>query len=682
METLAICYESAEYKDKSYVTSLICAVLKNFKDSEQEKIPGAKDGVEVYKYLLKLSKVERTVPLLTPPEISGENYPFTQVLKACFEYLKSNNDKSEWSICIDNTKDKLKELPESPEKRIALALTEEWSNLVPGMFFETPQLELQLAPFLGYDEESEQDDKMLPLLLWNHGGTAHGIELIQSEGGNTDKADLISKLAPDSGKEDGDNLTKSAARFICLPVDQQTTTLSLTVSCRNCEQQQRDPSLSIKLSKPDRDKDSDKWPSNLRNPYIPDRVLGPENAFVGRQELLTEMESMFKDESSRGEIICLWGMRHVGKTSLLYRLQQLMEPEKPLQDVIPLYVNCAIFDRDHSWSHEEFVSFLFLAIQDKLLEHKLLGQEIIQHSPDQPGSISETKFFKSVGSSLKNKKIAIFFDDADIFSQRLIKVPNQSDGSDKESLLFPNFPARTWKMFERLIAEAQQSRGLKIYFVFATENAIGTLWNGDVQPPARESQRPRLALLSREELKKLTEFHDMTPRYDDLAFEYLWRVTGGHPAIAQLICYHVMSYCKRTSFSPANKINLALIRQVVKEIVNSGNLVGYFSYIWQYSLSEKLLDLLERLILSKEEHIDQRTLIIKSNDLKMPTGSEFGMDSELSVQGAMERLVDIGFVSKTEGQYILRLGMFYLWTKVWRQLSEDQGQGEDDNGGK
>ena len=58
----------------------------------------------------------------------------------------------------------------------------------------------------------------------------------------------------------------------------------------------------------------------LSNPYIAGNPLRGEAVFIGRMDLLREVQSLLRRPKSNA--IVLYGQRRIGKTSILFELEQ------------------------------------------------------------------------------------------------------------------------------------------------------------------------------------------------------------------------------------------------------------------------------------------------------------------------------------------------------------------------
>jgi hypothetical protein len=139
--------------------------------------------------------------------------------------------------------------------------------------------------------------------------------------------------------------------------------------------------------------------------------------------------------------------------------------------------------------------------------------------------------------------------------------------------------------------------------------------------------------------------------YSELAFIYLWRVTGGHPALAQLICAKVVSEWRHKGCS-LEVIPLTLIQKVVRDLVEDTDLLGYYRYIYRYSIPESSRETFEQLV--RERRVDPVTLRVRHD----------GLSSKDLLRLKRQQIIRSG-PSENGSTWFLRLGFFYLWLESW-----------------
>lgn len=126
----------------------------------------------------------------------------------------------------------------------------------------------------------------------------------------------------------------------------------------------------------------------------------------------------------------------------------------------------------------------------------------------------------------------------------------------------------------------------------------------------------------------------------------MWLVTGGHPALAQIICNYVFREWTEQKHQ-TGKISLPLIQRATFRAVNDPNLRGYFDYVFSNNLSKTAQTSLREA-------------------LKKNTSEETGQDrydhltGVIELQGS-EELLFKEFFSYENGRHYLRIGFFYLW---------------------
>lgn len=397
----------------------------------------------------------------------------------------------------------------------------------------------------------------------------------------------------------------------------------------------------------------------LGNDYVAaDRPLHKGEPYVGteRTALLTAIKGQIS--KPQGDVFNLWGGRRMGKTSLIYRLLDDLRDQPDLNkkqnSCIPVYINGISFIRQVPWMAKDFLALVAEMILSQLeiegYETKNINAVVIsQNHPsweqipgspnkDLPVTKSFQDFINSVLNILKGKNLLLIFDDADVFGEKIHLTENYLiDRSE--------FISQVWAVFKALAEQPRKASKGAFFVMFATDRALGDLWM-----EVHSSLLPkRLELLSRDDLNELLGWS--TPlKYSPLAVEYFWRVTGGHPALGQLICAFIIEAWLSSEEQPAI-IPLGLVQAVVKSLTENADLKAYFDYIYRYSFSSMARETFNQIV--REKRVNEKTLQISSDELSTAILNDLKTSQMIN--------------QDENGKYYLRLGFFKLWLENWQE---------------
>lgn len=332
------------------------------------------------------------------------------------------------------------------------------------------------------------------------------------------------------------------------------------------------------------------------------------------------------------------GQRRTGKTTLLYRaIESIEQTEK---DCLPIYINSILFERDKPWKPSDFLGTMARIIRTRVtLTHPKLEDRLPEIPP--LGPISTKEFVRNVHQicQIVDRKILFIFDDADVFGERC--------GPADERKLFPNFK-RILKTFADLAYPDEASNKIGFSVVFATGEGMDISWIEKLKDVAPKTQILRLPLFNKEETQQLAHPEDVPLRYDDHAVDYLYKMTGGHPALTQLICSRVIG-----NWSRAGKQGLEIseyeVETAVEDLIANPKLEGIFTYLFEFSIPHDGRQLLKKLV--EKEAIHPRILFIDRYKLK---------PGDVPI---VDRLKEIKVLDEDEkyGTLLLRIGFFGSW---------------------
>ena len=167
--------------------------------------------------------------------------------------------------------------------------------------------------------------------------------------------------------------------------------------------------------------------------------------------------------------------------------------------------------------------------------------------------------------------------------------------------------------------------------------------------PVNEGTRSSVSLLERGVIRK--EITDRHLNYDDVAFEYLWRITGGHPSLTQLICKEVWQNLK--SKKPTSKeVSISIVRNAVHELLTNPHktpvIEKYYEYLSEISIPLDMRKSLIKII----ENTDNKKLTINVDEL---------LKNNHLRKEDLKHLEHYNIISEKNKKFKLRIGFLKLW---------------------
>ncbi len=141
----------------------------------------------------------------------------------------------------------------------------------------------------------------------------------------------------------------------------------------------------------------------LSNPYIAGNPVRGETLFIGRTDILRDVQQVLRDP--RTNAIVLYGQRRIGKTSILFELEQQLSESG---EYLPVY-----FDL-HDKSDLSLSEILF-RLAEQIARHvdgTLLERQLF----DTEGSFFRTDFLPGIVCPI-NKKLILLFDEFDVLDR-------------------------------------------------------------------------------------------------------------------------------------------------------------------------------------------------------------------------------------------------------------------------
>jgi hypothetical protein len=337
-------------------------------------------------------------------------------------------------------------------------------------------------------------------------------------------------------------------------------------------------------------------------PYVTGMPLKTDHLFVGRQDVFEYIrEHLFG--VYQNNVIVLHGQRRTGKTSILYRLKNVLS-DTHIAVLVDMQGKAARGTVDFFYSLADDIAYT--------LEDQGLAVELPPRSDfaDSPEFFFRSRFLRHVYELLPatsnggaRKHLLLMFDEFEELQKRV------EDGKlDAEVFPFLRNLMQHEELLDFVFAGTHKLEELgaeywSILFNIASYKKITFLSHDDAQRLITEPVQPNL-------------------EYDPLAIERIITVTGGHPYFTQVVCHELVSYHNETqrSYLTANDV-----AEVLDRIVERGE--AHFKFIWAESSSNErlvlltLADLLETAEMASADDVDallDKRACCLDNDAKVP----------------------------------------------------------------
>lgn len=293
-------------------------------------------------------------------------------------------------------------------------------------------------------------------------------------------------------------------------------------------------------------------------PYVTGTPLKTDDVFVGREDVFTFIRENLLG-AHQNNVIILHGQRRTGKTSVLYRLGQVMA-DTHVGVLVDMQGKPARGEADFLFSIADDITFA-------LEEH---GAEIEPPErsdfADAPEFFFRARFLRSLYPHLNGKHLLLMFDEFEELQRRVEDGRLQPD-------IFP---------FLRNLMQHEE----RVDFVFSGTHKLedlgaeywSILFNIAVYKP--------ITFLSSADVHRLIQEPVATygVEYDPLAIERISQVTAGHPYFTQLVLHEMIVYHNEHE---RNYLTVADVNRVLERIVERGE--AHFKYIWAESSPEERL---------------------------------------------------------------------------------------------
>jgi len=299
------------------------------------------------------------------------------------------------------------------------------------------------------------------------------------------------------------------------------------------------------------------------NPYSLDPVAG--NAFKGRERDVKEIVNRLRGRDHDSTLL-IWGQQRIGKTSLLYHLEQ---------DVLPSKTYLIVYVTLHAVLHQPIGYFLYHIL--KQIEQKVQKEELkvplLRRMKREPIS-SFQWYIDRLEQIMGPQSLLIILDEF------------QGIGTLKEE------GATRQDVFSNLRSIMQH--GMAINFLFCGGGMPERLLAQSGLKPLLAVVDPiKIECLEREAARAVVTEADPLLKYDDQAVEKLLAVTRFHPCYLKFLCNEL--YITRTRPT----ITLADVDKVIEQTMEwKPKLEGRINHFWAMDLQDAELAMKHKDVLS------------------------------------------------------------------------------------
>ena len=291
-------------------------------------------------------------------------------------------------------------------------------------------------------------------------------------------------------------------------------------------------------------------------PYVTGTPLRSSEIFVGRQDVFEFVREHLVGVY-QNNVIVLHGQRRTGKTSILYRLRELLADS-----------HVAVLVDMQGKAARGTADFLYALSDD--IAYALENCQILVDLPERaeyeqaPEFTFRSRFLRSVVSKLDTRNLLFMFDEFEELQKRV------EDGR-LEPEIFP---------FLRNLMQHEP----RLDFVFSGTHKLEELGSEYWSILFNIAAYKRITFLEPGEVRRLIT-EPVAPygmEYDPLAIERIIQVTAGHPYFTQVVCHEMVAYHNEFERS---YITVSCVDQVLERIVERGE--AHFKYIWTGATPEE-----------------------------------------------------------------------------------------------
>jgi hypothetical protein len=284
-------------------------------------------------------------------------------------------------------------------------------------------------------------------------------------------------------------------------------------------------------------------------PYVTGTPLRSGEMFVGRQDVFEFVQEHLLG-AYQNNVIVLHGQRRTGKTSVLYRLRDVLA-DTHFAVLVDMQGKAARGTADFLYAISDDIAYT--------LENYGISADLPERSEYEsaPEFAFRSRFLRSVVGALDSRNLLLMFDEFEELQKRV------EDGK-LEPEIFP---------FLRNLMQHEP----RLDFVFSGTHKLEQLGAEYWSILFNIATYKRITFLDADEVHRLVT-EPVAPygmEYDPLAVERIRRVTAGHPYFTQVVCHEMVAYHNEVE---RNYITVTCVDHVLEQIIERG--AAHFKYIW------------------------------------------------------------------------------------------------------
>ncbi len=314
-------------------------------------------------------------------------------------------------------------------------------------------------------------------------------------------------------------------------------------------------------------------------PYVTGTPLKTDDVFVGREDVFEFIKENMLG-THQNNVIILHGQRRTGKTSVLYRLGEVMS-ESHYGVLIDMQGKPARGEADFLFTIADDITF---ALEDHDIFVEPPNREDFD---DQPEFFFKSRFLRSLRPHLNGKNLLLLFDEFEELQRRV-----------EDGRLQP-------EIFQFLRNLMQHDS--RVDFVFSGTHKLEELGAEYWSILFNIAAYKPITFLSDNDMLRLIRnpIADYNLEYDPLAEERIIKVTAGHPYFAQLVLHEMVVLHNETQRSYMTVMD---VDNGLERIVERGE--AHFKFIWSESSEE------ERLVLQAMAELLVGADAVNVNDMR------------------------------------------------------------------
>ncbi|MCB8985111.1 MAG: hypothetical protein H6659_14870 [Ardenticatenaceae bacterium] len=306
-------------------------------------------------------------------------------------------------------------------------------------------------------------------------------------------------------------------------------------------------------------------------PYVTGTPLKTDDVFVGREDVFAFIRENLLG-AHQNNVIVLHGQRRTGKTSVLYRLGQVMA-ETHIAVLVDMQGKPARGEADFLFSVADDIAF---ALEDCGLDVEPPRREDFAEGPE---FFFSSRFLRGLHPLLGDKNLLLLFDEFEELQRRV------EDGRLQPEIF----------QFLRNLMQHED----RVDFVFSGTHKLEELGAEYWSILFNIASYKPITFLSAADMHRLIAepVAAFNLEYDPLAADRIIKVTAGHPYFAQLVLHEMVVYHNETQRSYLTVMD---VDRCLERIVGRGE--AHFKFIWAESPPEArtVLQAMAELLVSQE----------------------------------------------------------------------------------